>query len=309
MTTQPRERRLGKGLDGLIGLGKPTAESGSVSARIVTGAEKIQLDKIDPNPWQPRREFGEAELEDLIRSIQLHGVLQPIILRRLGDRFQLIAGERRWRASQELGTGSISAVVVTATDREMLEWSIVENAQRADLNPIETAMAFRRLMTEFSLTQEDVAERVGQSRSHVANTLRLLDLPDEIKDLVSRGTITAGAGRALLAVKSPADRLRLAREAAAGNVTVRQLEGAATGKPKPVNAIRAGVPDPNLAEVADQLQTALAMRVKISGTPKRGSVAISYHSASELGRIHRLLMVGTDTLGAEPEDQSDAITV
>jgi ParB family chromosome partitioning protein len=269
---------------------------------------KVPLDRIDPNPWQPRRDFPEAELEDLIRSIQRHGVLQPILLRRTGERFQIVAGERRWRASQELGTETIAAVVVDATDHDMLEWSIVENAQRQDLTPIETALAFRRLIEEFKLTQEDVADRVSQSRSHVANTIRLLDLPDEIQAMVSRGTITAGAARALLAVKSPTERLRLAKEVAAGNLTVRQIEARGA---RPVAAIdrRAKPADPNLREVSDELQAAIAMRVKISGTPKRGAVTISYHSPSELARIHKLLTASEATREAVEQNESESISV
>lgn len=301
-----RERRLGKGLDSLIGIGKHDVPAPVVGGR---GPERVPLDLIDPNPWQPRREFGEAELEDLIRSIQRHGVLQPILLRRTEDRYQIVAGERRWRASQELGTGSINAVVVGATNRDMLEWSIVENVQRADLNPIEAGLAYQRLMTEFELTQEDVAERVGQSRSHIANTVRLLDLPDEIRDFVSRGTISAGAAKALLSVKNPADQLRLARETAAGTLNVRQLEALGGAKPKAeavsVSPKRA---DANLTDLGDQIQAALAMRVKVTGSPKKGTVAISFHSVTDLAKIHRLLMAAAEIPPADDE-VGDMITV
>src|SRR5436190_12384332 len=240
------QRRLGRGLDGLIGMTKGNAEvvPGPDERRV----EKVALDAIDPNPWQPRKEFGEAELEDLIRSIQRHGVIQPILVRRHGERYQIVAGERRWRASQELGTGTIDAIVIGANDREMLEWSIVENAQRADLNPMEVAEAFQRLVSEFRMTQEEVAEKVGQSRSHVANTLRLLELPVEIRAMVSRGTVTAGAARALLAIRHPGERARLAKEVAAGNLSVRQLEARSTKTTvRDPKAVPKG--DANLAEL------------------------------------------------------------
>jgi ParB family chromosome partitioning protein len=234
-------------------------------------------------------------MEDLIRSIQRHGVLQPINVRRVGDRYQIIAGERRWRASQELGTAGIGAIIVEATDQDMLQWAIIENAQRQDLNPMELADAFRRLIREFQFTQEEVAERVGQSRAHVANTMRLLELPDEIQSMVSRGTISAGAARALLAIKSKGDQLRLARDVEGGSLTVRQLE--AIGARKRVAEARSPHRiDPNLAEVAEELQAALSLRVRISGTPKRGTVMVSYHSPSELARLHRRFLAA----GNEP---------
>jgi ParB family chromosome partitioning protein len=305
-----RERRLGKGLSALIGGGVPDAP---VAAGVVdSGArsvEKLSLDLLDPNPWQPRKDFPAGELEDLIRSIQRHGVLQPILVRRAGARFQIVAGERRWRASQELGTGTIDAIVIPAQDRDMLEWAIIENAQRTDLSPIDLALAFQRLIDEFSLTQEDVAERVGQSRSHIANTLRLLDLPPDIREMVSRGTITAGAGRALLAIKSPLERVRLAREVADGRLTVRQLE-ARGARPQPKDTVRVMKKgDPNLAELSDEIQAALAMRVRISGTPRRGAVTVSYHAPSELARIHKLLMAGDSSAGASEGEEADSLKV
>jgi ParB family transcriptional regulator, chromosome partitioning protein len=300
-----RERRLGKGLDALIG-GGPEPLAPMSDRRAI---EKISLDAIDPNPWQPRKDFPQAELEELIRSIQVHGILQPILVRRAGARFQIVAGERRWRASQELGTGSIDAIVVPAQDRDMLEWSIIENAQRSDLNAIDAALAFQRLISEFGLTQEEVAERVSQSRPHIANTLRLLELPTEIRGMVSRGTITAGAGRALLAIKAPSERIRLAKEVEEGRLTVRQLEarGARPQAKDPVRVMKKG--DPNLAELSDEIQATLAMRVRISGTPRRGSVTISYHAPSELARIHKLLVAGESAAAAQVGEEADSMPV
>lgn len=304
--TQQRERRLGRGLDALIGSASDrVAVSASADQRRV---EKLALDSIEPNPWQPRKEFGEAELEDLIRSIQRHGVIQPILVRRNGERYQIVAGERRWRASQELGTGTIDAILIGANDREMLEWSIVENAQRADLNPIEAAEAFQRLITEFQLTQDDVAEKVGQSRSHVANTIRLLDLPEDIKVMVSRGTITAGAARALLAIRHPGERSRLAKEVAAGNLSVRQLEARSTRNTARDPRV-APKGDANLAELAEEIQAALAMRVRVTGTPRRGSLTVSYHSPSELAKIHRLLTQGRSERGKEADPDADDASI
>jgi ParB family transcriptional regulator, chromosome partitioning protein len=303
-----RERRLGKGLSALIGGGATAGQADSVPIDGRT-VEKVSLDLLDPNPWQPRKDFPEAELEELIRSIQRHGVLQPILVRRAGARFQIVAGERRWRASQELGTGTIDAIVIPAQDRDMLEWSIIENAQRSDLNAIDLALAFQRLIAEFGLTQEEVAERVGQSRPHVANTLRLLELTPDLRGMVSRGTITAGAARALLAIKSPSERVRLAKEVEDGRLTVRQLE-ARGARPQPKDTVRvAKKGDPNLAELSDEIQAALAMRVRISGTPRRGSVTVSYHAPSELARIHKLLMAGEAGTSAQGHEEADSLPV
>ena len=217
-----RERRLGRGLDSLIGGRGGCASRGR--ARPTVSWRRSHSTYWTQIPGNLGPTFPAAELEELIRSIEKHGVLQPIVVRRAGTRYQIVAGERRWRASQELGTGTIDAVVIEAHDRDMLEWSIVENAQRSDLNPIDLAVALKRLIDEFHLTQEEVGERVGQSRSHVANTLRLLDLPAEIRAMVSRGTVSAGAGRALFSIRSQPDRLRLAKEVEEGKLTVRQLE-------------------------------------------------------------------------------------
>lgn len=190
----------------------------------------------------------------------------------------------------------------------MLEWSIVENAQRADLNPIELAAAFQRLVEEFHLTQDEVAEKVGHSRSHVANTLRLLDLPDEIRGMVSRGTVTAGAARALLAVRSQTERLRLAKEVAEGKLSVRQLE--ARGQ-RPTS--REGSPpakaDANLAEVAQEIQASLSMRVRITGTPRRGAITVSYHAPAELARLHKLLTASSGSGRGSEEEDEEALRV
>jgi ParB family transcriptional regulator, chromosome partitioning protein len=303
--TQQRERRLGRGLDSLIG--------GRGDAPAVAGdrkqLEKVPLDLLDPNPWQPRTEFPAAELEELIRSIEKHGVLQPIVVRRAGHRYQIVAGERRWRASQELGTGTIDAVVIEAHDRDMLEWSIIENAQRSDLNPIDLAVALKRLIDEFHLTQEEVGERVGQSRSHVANTLRLLDLPTEIRAMVSRGTVSAGAGRALLSIRSQTDRLRLAKDVEEGRLNVRQLEARAAGSNRATTDVHAKKADPNLTEVAEEIQAALALKVRISGTPRRGAVTVAYHTPSELARIHKLLVAADELSAAKTGEEADSLPV
>ena len=279
-----RERKLGRGLDSLIG-------GGSVSDRYgvkETQVQPVPMASIDPNPFQPRRDFGTEELNDLVESMRVHGLLQPIVVRPSGARFQLIAGERRWRAAIELGWTQIEAYLVTADDQRMQEWALIENIQRQDLNPMELAQAYRRLQESAGLTQEELAGRLGQSRSHVANILRLLDLPQPIKDDVSRGTISMGAARALLGLEDPELQAEAAGKVAAGKMTVRQVEGLAstTRKSAPKGGRRK---DPNLQALAEELQRLLGTRVGLHGSLKRGKLVVEYYSEIQLDQMVRRL--------------------
>src|ERR1700675_4636611 len=233
---------LGRGLGALIREPEPQvpAASGPVpsySATMVSGAAvapardgaptgplQIDIDLIEPSPFQPRTRFREEALEELMRSIQASGIIQPLVVRPIGNRFQLIAGERRWRAAQRAGLTKVSAIVRQVPDELALEMTLVENIQREDLNAIEAARAFERLMDEFQLTQESVAERTGKDRTTVANAIRLLKLESTIQDWIEEGRLTAGHGRALLGVAEPALRMRSAKRAARGGLTVRQIE-------------------------------------------------------------------------------------
>src|SRR5690242_2857522 len=188
------------------------------------GPQEIDIDLIEPSPYQPRTKFHEQALDELARSIKASGIIQPLVVRPVGSRFQLIAGERRWRAAQRAGLRKVAAIVRQVADEIALEMTLVENIQREDLNAMEAARAFERLMDEFQMTQEAVAERTGKDRTTVANAIRLLKLEPTIQDWIEEGKLSAGHGRALLAVLDPQMRMRYAQRASRGGLTVRQVE-------------------------------------------------------------------------------------
>src|SRR5208283_5247621 len=218
------------------------------------GPLQIDIDLIDPSPYQPRTRFREEALDELARSIQTSGIIQPLIVRPIGLRFQLIAGERRWRAAQRAGLTKASAIVRQVSDELALEMTLVENIQREDLNAMEQARAFEKLMDEFHLTQESVAERTGKDRATVANAIRLLKLESTIQEWIEEGKLTAGHGRALLAVAEPQLRMRYAQRAARGGLTVRQIERLASRRARGAKTPTEMHLDPNIREAVDELQ-------------------------------------------------------
>src|SRR5437868_106367 len=225
------------------------------------GPQEIDIDLIEPSPYQPRTKFHEQGLDELARSIKTSGIIQPLVVRPIGSRFQLIAGERRWRAAQRAGLNKVSAIVKQVPDELALEMTLVENIQREDLNAIEAARAFERLMDEFQLTQESVAERTGKDRTTVANAIRLLRLEPTIQEWIEEGKLSAGHGRALLAVIEPQLRMRYAQRASRGGLTVRQIERLASRhargrKEKPEIQV-----DPNIREALDELQRHLGTKI------------------------------------------------
>ena len=306
-----KERRLGRGLDSLIsGLGSPLPGAQGSGTEVSSAGRDLPVGVLDPNPFQPRREFPLETLDELVESLRNHGLLQPIIVRPAGERYEILAGERRWRAAQELGWERIRAVVLAATDDQMLEWAIVENIQREDLNPIELAQACKRLKETCGLTQEDLAQRLGKSRSAVTNTLRLLDLPAAIQNHVSRGTISMGAARALLPVKPPEVQQRLAEQVADGLLTVRQVESAAQAAARKTRAPRLR-PDPNAGALAQELQRLLGTRVGLHGSLKRGRLVIQYFTSRQLDHLVRGLREAAafNQEPAAPGDDEQALTV
>jgi len=252
----------------------------------------IDIDLIDPSPFQPRTRFREEALEELARSIRASGIVQPLVVRRMGHRFQLIAGERRWRAAQRAAIPRVPSIVRDVRDEMALEMTLVENLQREDLNPVEQARAFQRLTDEFHLTQEEAAERTGKDRATIANSVRILRLEDPILDLIEEGKLSAGHARTLLAVDEPKERLELARKSARGGMTVRQLERhvARRGRPKPATA--AVAPDPNTKWAIEELQRKYGAKVVIHslrpGHP--GTLAFEYYDAADLTRLYDQLM-------------------
>ena len=252
----------------------------------------VDIDLIDPSPYQPRTRFREESLEELARSIRASGIVQPLVVRRIGLRYQLIAGERRWRAAQRSALARVPVVVREVPEELALEMTLVENLQREDLNPMEQARAFERLTDQFNLTQEHVAERTGKDRATIANSLRLLKLESMIQDLIEEGKLSAGHGRALLAIADSKERLELARRIARGGMSVRQVErlAARSAKPRPGPSI--STVDPNTKAALEALQHRYGTRVLIHG-PRPGhpgTLAFEYYDPSDLARIYDQLM-------------------
>jgi ParB family transcriptional regulator, chromosome partitioning protein len=274
--------------------GSTSTGTAAVPARdpMSAGPQEIDTDLIQPSPFQPRTRFREEALEELARSIKASGIIQPLVVRPVGGRYQLIAGERRWRAAQRAGLTRVSAIVRQVSDELALEMTLVENIQREDLNAIETARAFERLMEEFQLTQESVAERTGKDRATVANAVRLLKLEPTIQEWIEEGKLSAGHGRALLAVADTQLRMRYAHRAARGGLTVRQIERLAARRARTGGAA-AGVPhDANIRAALDELQRHLGTKVLLREKTKvrPGQLVLEYYDDAQLMGLYDRLM-------------------
>ena len=256
------------------------------------GPQEIDIDLIEPSPYQPRTRFREEALEELARSIQASGIIQPIVVRPVGSRFQLIAGERRWRAAQRAGLRKVAAIVRQVADELALEMTLVENIQREDLNAMEAARAFERLMDEFQLTQESVAERTGKDRATVANAIRLLKLEPTIQDWIEEGKLTAGHGRALLAVLDPQLRMRYAQRASRGGLTVRQIERLASRRARGNKERAEAQVDPNVREALEELQRHLGTKIFLRERTKirPGQLVLEFYDDNQLMGLYDRLM-------------------
>lgn len=273
---------LGRGLGALLGpAASPTPEAPA-------GTQDLAMDSIIANANQPRKSFDNAALLELAESLKRTGVLQPIVVRRYGQQFQIVVGERRWRAAQMAGLTRIPAVVREASDAETLELALVENLLREDLNPMEEAEAYQRLLTEFAWTQEELGQRVGKDRSSVANCLRLLKLPELIQADLRAGRLTMGHARALLSLPSPADQLKLREEILAHSWSVRTTEEGVQRKQR-LAPRRVGRRSADLAALEDSLRQALATRVRLVGNERVGRIEIVYTSAEDLERLTELI--------------------
>jgi ParB family transcriptional regulator, chromosome partitioning protein len=252
----------------------------------------IDIDLIEPSPHQPRTTFREAALEELSRSILASGIIQPLLLRPIGDRYELIAGERRWRAAQLAGLTKVPAIVREVPDELALEMTLVENIQREDLNAIEAARAFDRLITEFQMTPEMVAERTGKDRTTVANSVRLLKLESTIQEWIEEGKLTAGHGRALLAVAESPLRMRYAHRASRGGLTVRQIERLASRRSRARAAASVEQTDPNTRSAIDELQRSLGTKILLRPHTKAhpGQLIIEFYDEAHLMRLYDQLM-------------------
>lgn len=279
---------LGRGLSALLG-----EDTAIVVDRNTT---EIDTDLISPNPDQPRTRFAEKALDELAQSIIANGIVQPIVVRRRGDRYEIVAGERRWRAAQRAGLRKIPAAVKEVSDEKLLELALIENIQREELNPIEEARAFRKLIDTIGLTQEKVAERVGKERSLIATSMRLLKLPDDIQRLIEETRLSAGHGRALLMVDDEATQKRIARNIIEGSLSVREAErvikrGVESRQAPQKKAVTAKK-DPNLMAAETKLRRRLGTNVSISPNTKGtgGKLEIEYYTSDDLDRLYQLIM-------------------
>lgn len=283
---------LGKGLSALIREPEPAPVAPPPVTMATGGPQQVDVDLIDPSPYQPRVRFREEALEELAASIRSTGIIQPLVLRPLAGRYQLLAGERRWRAAQRAGLQRVPAVVRQVGDEQALEITLVENIQREDLNPMEQARAFDRLMSEFSITQEDVASRTGKDRATVANAVRLLKLEPQLQQLIEEGRLSAGHGRALLAIADGKLRLALAQRAAKGALTVRQVERIASHKARPAKPGQAAELDANTRAALEELERELGTRVLLRPPrgKRAGQLVVEYYDESHLmGLYDRIL--------------------
>jgi ParB family chromosome partitioning protein len=280
---------LGRGLGALIPPADTDTESGATGSSVI----EIPVSAVSPNPHQPRQAMDADALAELAASIRAHGVIQPLVVTRAGDSYRLIAGERRWRAAQLADLRTVPAIVKETTPREMLELALVENIQRADLNPLEEANAYRQLMDEFGLTQEGVAQQVGKSRTAVANIVRLLRLPDEVKQALAANRISEGHARALLALPTPEVQRRAAATIQKHDLTVRQTETlvrrltSEAGQSAPPQPSALGPLD---RHVVDRFQGRLGTRVELLRGKKGGRLVIYFYSEEELQAIYEAMV-------------------
>ncbi len=301
------KKGLGRGLESLFGdydeYNSPAKQTntneGEVKERIVEkvvekevnlGPEEISIELIVPNPNQPRKNFDEKALKELAQSIKTHGIIQPITVAKDGTRYIIVAGERRWRASKLAGLKTIPCIVKDYTARQISEVSIIENLQREDLNPIESARAIRQLIDQFDLTQEVVADRIGKSRPAVANTLRLLTLCPEVIKLIEEGKLSAGHARCLVTVEDPKIQLELAIKASDNKISVRELEKFIKQLAKGANGKKQALPQSlELKDFAKKMERLFSTKVTILGNDRKGRIFIDYYNEDDLQRIYSLL--------------------
>lgn len=291
MNDDSSRKRLGRGLAALIGeMDKPAAATAPEQPAI-SADRRVPLEFITPNPRNPRRSFGDAELTDLTQSIREHGLVQPIVVRPMGEagRFELIAGERRWRAAQRAGLVDIPVIIRDVNDRTALELAIIENVQRADLNPVEEALGYQQLIDDHNYTQADLGNVIGKSRSHVANTLRLLKLPDVIRDLLVDGSLSAGHARTLVTATDPAG---LAKRIVEEGLSVRQAEAMAqmpAQTPKLSTPLQRQEKDADTVSLEKLLSDAVGLGVTINHKDRGGEVRIAYKTLDQLDELCRRL--------------------
>ncbi len=282
-------RALGKGLEALIPIKSPDQEQPLQGKKEYKDyVLNIEIDKIKTSKYQPRQRFDEQKIKELMNSIEEKGIIHPILVRLVGDKYEIIAGERRWRAVKGIGLKEIPAIVKDVSDRDMFEISLIENIQREELNPLEEANAYSQLIEEFGLTQEEISKRIGKDRSSIANTLRLQKLPDKIKDYIIEGVISAGHARTVLSLETPGKQDYLVRRIVKQHLTVRQAEDIVKKVKGKGLKDRKGE-DIELLQIEQELQRIFATQVKISYRSNKGKIEITYFSNEDFDRILGIL--------------------
>ncbi len=287
MANGGKQKGLGRGLEALFA-DAPSREF-TAEERNAEGVDMLGIDSIKPNAAQPRKKFDKESMEDLTASIKEHGIIQPIIVRPAGDGYEIVAGERRYRAARAAGLKEVPALIRELSDRDNMLIAIIENMQREDLDPIEEAEGLESMIKGYGLTQEQVSQSVGKSRPYITNSLRLLKLSDEIKKMISSGGISAAHGRTLLGCKDEKKRLQLAKKTAEEDLSVRALEDMVRGKTAKRKKPLARKKDANLVAVEDNLKKSLGTKVSVVRRGKRGKIEIEYYSEEELERLIELL--------------------
>ena len=289
------KRGLGRGLDSLLKAydEEPVQETKSVSKNELRNGdvEKINISEVYANPNQPRKTFDKESLDELTESVRVHGLIQPIIVNKMDNGYMVIAGERRLRACRQAGLTEIDAIVKNYTEKQIAEISIIENLQREDLNPVEVAKGIKKLMDEYGLTQEKVSERLGKSRSAIANSLRILSLYPEVLDLVEKGKVSFGHAKILASIDDYTTQIILAKKIAKDKLTVRDLEKeveAILGKKKKAKVAK--LPSEELQDFISDLQRKLGTKVSVIGNDKKGRIYIDYYSQDDLDRIYDIVL-------------------
>ncbi len=280
---------LGRGLSALIPPPAPPAPATTPAPEASNRPQEIDIDLLTPNPKQPRAHIEEAALEELAQSIRTHGVIQPILVRRVGSRLEIVAGERRWRAAQRAGLLKVPIAVRDVPDDQLLEVALIENIQRENLNPIEEAQAYRRLADDLQLSQEAIATAVGKDRATVANYMRLLRLPAEVRNDLASATLTMGHARALLGLTDEAAQRRVAREVVSRGLSVRETEAIIRREATPAPPRPPAVTDPNTRAAEEQLKLALGTRARIIRRGGGGRIEIEFTNEGELQRLYERL--------------------
>jgi len=290
MRLKMRRNALGKGLEALIP--EPPQELVKSAEQPEKGLVNLRIDKIKSNPYQPRTRMDEEKLTELSASIKEKGIIQPVVVRQVGEEFELVAGERRFIAVKKLGWERIPAIITGKLSKEeMLELSLIENLQREDLNPIDTARGYKRLLEECHLSQQQLAQKIGKDRSSVANTLRLLNLPEEVQRIISSGKLSEGHARAILSLSSEKEKIALSRRVVKEELSVRKTEDLVYGKKKTSGTKKRATLSPAFFEIEEKLKQFFGTSVKVVGKRKGGKIEIEFYSEEDLSRILESLQI------------------